>query len=81
MAEKYFGGWTGPPTATTPSCEIVAEALPRPAGGDMRYDARAAAGPLLVQAYYRPCVRAVKDSLALEMIRSADSAVGQHPGI
>jgi predicted Zn-dependent peptidase len=72
LAEKYFGGWRASSSAVpSAGCsgingkEELAEALPVPAG-PLQMESRARAGPAVMRAYYRPCVRSA-DSVSLDL--------------
>lgn len=67
LAEKYFGGWqsmSSLPQARPPS---DTEPLPRPEGGSRHFEQGSKAGPLLMQAYYRPSMTS-KDAVLLDII-------------
>ncbi|KAL0029844.1 hypothetical protein WJX77_003327 [Trebouxia sp. C0004] len=67
LAEKYFGGWqsmSSLPRAGSPS---DTEPLPRPEGGPRHFEQGSKAGPLLMQAYYRPSMTS-KDAVLLDII-------------
>ena len=76
LAERYFGGWRQPEGALPPStCSGSGasgreEGLPVPAApqGEWRYEAASKAGPGVMQAYYRPCIRS-PDAVPLELAR------------
>lgn len=69
LAERYFGGWRSdaqPPS----SCAGGVEALAAPSTPkeEWEYRAKSRAGPGLMHAYYRPCIRH-PDSLTLDLAR------------
>lgn len=70
MAERYFGGWRSdarPGLACgSDSLSAAEEPLPRP-DGKRELTARSRAGPAVLRAWYRPCVRS-GDSLALDCV-------------
>jgi predicted Zn-dependent peptidase len=66
-AEKYFGGWRREVTRTARCNGYEREPLAAPAEGRSRVmTASSKAGPLLVRAWYRPCIRNQSASLALD---------------
>lgn len=76
LAEKYFGGWrAGNAAPAGPACGAAGggadEPLPLPAGVPeeaWEYRAQARAGPAVLHAYYRPCIRS-PDSVPLDLAR------------
>ncbi|DBA78993.1 TPA: hypothetical protein ACH3X1_008860 [Trebouxia sp. C0004] len=74
LAEKYFGGWqsmSSLPRAGSPS---DTEPLPRPEGGPRHFEQGSKAGPLLMQAYYRPSMTS-KDAVLLDIIWSDPATI------
>ena len=66
-AEKYFGGWRREVTRTARCNGYEQEPLAAPVDGRSRVmTASSKAGPLLVRAWYRPCIRNQSASLALD---------------
>lgn len=73
LAEQYFGGWRSdaqPPSSCAGSSAYGVEALAAPLvpKEEWQYRAKSRAGPALMHAYYRPCVRH-PDSLTLDLAR------------
>lgn len=67
LAEKYFGGWQS--MSSLPQAGLVTpdEPLPRPQGASRHFEQGSKAGPLLMQAYYRPSMTS-KDAVLLDII-------------
>ncbi|KAL3150420.1 hypothetical protein ABBQ32_000257 [Trebouxia sp. C0010 RCD-2024] len=67
LAEKYFGGWQS--MSSLPQAGLVTqdEPLPRPQGDSRHFEQSSKAGPLLMQAYYRPPMTS-KDAVVLDII-------------
>lgn len=83
LAEKYFGGWQS--MSSLPQAGLVTqdEPLPRPQGGSRHFEQSSKAGPLLMQAYYRPSMTS-KDAVLLDIIWCAQqhcTATHKHSGI
>ena len=69
VAEKYFGGWQSMSSSSLPQARLVTpnEPLPRPQGASRHFEQGSKAGPLLMQAYYRPSMTS-KDAVLLDII-------------
>ncbi|PRW45164.1 peptidase M16 [Chlorella sorokiniana] len=71
LAERYFGGWRSdakPPSSCAGSSGSGVETLAAPPTpqAEWQYRAKSRAGPALMHAYYRPCIRH-PDSLTLDL--------------
>lgn len=79
LAERYFGAWRQPPGSQPPStCSgggvgDEALAVPQVPRDQWQYQARSKAGPAVLHAYFRPCVRS-PDSVPLDLARCAAAA-------
>ena len=67
LAEKYFGGWQSMSSLPQAGTASETEALPRPPGVQRHFEQGSKAGPLLMQAYYRPSMTS-KDSVLFDII-------------
>lgn len=72
LAERYFGGW-GSLGTPGEGCNGGAneEALAVPAGTDREVRTRSRAGPAVLRAYYRPCIRDLEATAAMDMVSDA----------
>lgn len=66
LAEKYFGGWKSISNLPAGPNPIQEEPLPRPEGS-RHFEQASKAGPLLMQAYYRPSMTSSK-AVVMEII-------------
>ena len=66
LAEKYFGGWKSMSNLPAGPSPVVNEPLPRPEGS-RHFEQSSKAGPLLMQAYYRPSMTSSK-AVVMEII-------------
>lgn len=66
LAEKYFGGWKSMSNLPAGPNPVVDEPLPRPEGS-RHFEQASKAGPLLMQAYYRPSMTSSK-AVVMEII-------------
>ena len=69
LAEKYFGGWQSMSSLPQAGFPSDTEPLPRPEQGPRHFEQGSKAGPLLMQAYYRPAMTS-KDAVLLDIIWS-----------
>lgn len=81
LAERYWGPWRQAPGTLAPSaCSGAAEeplAAPAAPRRQWEYRDRSRAGPALMHAYYRPCVRH-PDSLPLDLARWGGVGCWEH---
>lgn len=70
LAEKYFGRWRSaavPGEQCTPAVDGLLEPLPLPVGR-RELTLRSSAGPAVMLAWYRPCIRSLRPTVALDML-------------
>ena len=71
LAEKYFGKWKSTGTPGTPCSDLQSTNMPAStatANNDRTLVAKSIAGPAVLRAYYRPCIRNVQASTSFDVI-------------